>query len=143
MSRRRRKRKIRITVEARNPDDAKRIAHAIQQAVNESNSDEQAPQPTSEAPSESVEPARTFANEQVETEANRRVGSHLDEKAEQVKASNEAADDAPDARKPDSPEELVAKRVGFKNWLKTAAGLGYRVTVKVVADLVKEMANPS
>ena len=78
MSRRPRKRTVRITVEARNPEDAKRIADAIQAVADAANTTRPVEHFAPEAPVESDSTPAVVGNcEQVETEASNRAGSHL------------------------------------------------------------------
>lgn len=142
MSRHPRKRTIRITLEANDPRDARAFLKAIEHACHQGQ--EQTP-PDNLHQQESDEPVhdpRTYANEKVETEANRQVGRHLKKKAKKIAAENRAAGRAPDVRTPESPEGVVTKRRKFIQWVKTAGALSYRVGMKVLADYTKELIQP-
>ena len=85
---------------------------------------------------------RTCPNEQLETEANRRAGDHLEGQAKRIEGENKAAGLPGNARRAAPPEEVIDQRQKAKHWLKRAAAAGYKVTVKVVADVIKEIVNP-
>ena len=140
MSRRHRKRKIIITVEVRNPDDAKRIADAIQATLDAANTTRPVEQVAPEAPVESDSTPAVVGNcEQVETEASNRAGSHLESKSEKIARANSEEGKLPDARNPESPEKVIAQRANFMSWVRAAGATGYRITLKVVVDVVEEI----
>ncbi len=133
-----RKRKVRITVEARDPKDARRILKAIENTLRSG----AAEPPALEAPAEErIDDVQHVANEQMETEANRRVGAHLDAKDRAKQGEIDPKGLPTDAAPLNSAEEIVEKRSKLVNWMKTAGHFGYRITVKVMADLIKNYIN--
>ena len=142
MSRHPRKRKIRITVEAKNPEDAKAILEAVGHACHEAATGAPNAKRDGAEPREPPDPAEMLPNEQVETEANRQVGAHLEQNAQQIAGKREAAGQSPGARVPESPEKVVATRGTLRRMIDKAGAQGYRFTIKVVADLIKELSQP-
>ena len=143
MSRRRpRKRTVRVVLEAKNVKDPRSILKAIEHACHEAVGGVPNTKRDSAEQPDPSEPTQTVPNEQLETEANRRVGAHLEQNAQQIAAKREAAGQSADARVPESPEKVVAKRGRLRRWIDKARAQGYRFTIKVVADLIKELSQP-
>lgn len=132
-----RKKKIRITLEARNTEDARRILRTVEEACKAASV-----APDAAAPVSTVRPA-DFALEQLETEVNAHVGANLDRKHE-VEKKKQVADGKPDGeRSTDAPAEIITKRAKLVGFCKGLGALTYRLTVKVMADFVKEMSGPT
>ena len=125
--------KVRIIVEARDPRDARRIIEAVESAFEQSEKDSPRKK-TNDAEMPSI-----CADEQIETEAKRRVGEHLDAKAERVEAKKKASGKPSDASTLPPLEQVIMERRKAREWLRKAAKFGYGITVQFVADVIKKI----
>jgi len=138
MSRKGRKKKLRITIVANDPRDAKRILDAIGEAARTDAAKQQEKSTAQKLPD--ITP--TIPDEQLETTVNRAAGKALERARENVAAENKSKGLEADAARRGSAEEIVEKRGRVRRWFQTAGSLAYRATIKVVADIVKEMSTP-
>ena len=139
-------RTVRIVIEARDATDPKAIIEAVESAFHAATG--QAPKrEADDSDTQAVEETRLVADEPLETEVRQKVGKHLDGRNQQIEAKRKSAKQGDDGvdntpRKPESPEQIVEKRKGIREWVKLAGAAGYRVTIKVLADLIKELSDP-
>lgn len=132
MSRRHRRKKIRLVLEARNPDDARRIADAIIEATRPPG-DRRGQKPTSE----SGDIATTAPDEQLETSVRSAVGAHLDAKAESEMIARSEAGVAPDSRTPESPDDVIEKRGWLVRFYRECRAIGIEIVAKVIEGTYK------
>ena len=133
------RRRVTIRLVANSAEDPKRILQAVEDVLRpndvEIRVEEAAPQPSAD-----VAPAQRGANEQLETELRERVGGQLADKREKIAAALQSSGRPADARAPESPEDIVAKRTTLLEKLGLFRKAGYRVTLKVAWEMAKEIA---
>lgn len=135
------KRRVIVRFAARDGADAKALLQAVEDVLRPSDltiefaeqpraSDERAGQRDSE-----------FGNEMVEAEAKGRVGDHLEDKDQDVRAQREKRGGNPDQPNPESPAEIARRRFTIRETLGIIRNAGWRVTMHVckehAVDLVK------
>ena len=147
-SRNKKKRTVRIVIEAPDATDPRAIIEAVESAFHAATGQAPKREPD-DSDAKSVEEPRLVADEPLETEVRQKVGKHLDARNKQIEAkqrsTEKAGDDAEDSarRTPDPPEQIVEKRKRISDWVKRAGAAGYKLTIKVVADLIKELSDPN
>ena len=109
-------------------------SRALEDAIRSAQSE---PGTTKQSPAGEQDPARSLANEQLETEANRRAAAKALDKTKQAQASNVAGGRPADARTADGPNELASKRRSFCSWLGGVFWTGFRISVDALIDTLK------
>lgn len=146
MKRRSRRKKVRIVIEARDPNDARQILDALAAAADgvsrESLSEGNKAALSGERPPTAA-PSSSVPDEQLETRLADGVAKHLDAKADSIdKGGITSADAVTTQGAADRAKEIVTRRHRLRCWLVAAGALGYRCTIKVAADLIKELGKP-
>ena len=131
MSRRSRRRRIKIKLQARYPRDPKRTIDALMDAVQGPKSG--AAQPTSPSGAPHEEFTQPLPDEQLETRVRQHAGQQLDQLDEQAKIANALVGKPTDAFAPAQPEEIVSRRRQMWQWTCATLANGYRITVEAVA----------
>ena len=133
------KRTVIVKLQANSPEDPRRILEAVEAAFRPTNLEVQVGT-TGEEDVTQPESIGRRANEQMEEETRRRVGGHLGCKATRIATENERQGKPANARRPAPPEEVVAKRLALRDKMRIVRNAGWRVTVKVLWEVAKELA---
>jgi len=133
MSRRSRKRKVRITLSPNDNTDPKRIFDAVEHAFHPHEIEVQVGD-TASTPPQTIPPTLTIPNEQLETETREQVKAHLEAKKQNIEAERVKRGQSPNQRSPAPPPKVVETRHRLKEWMKKAARAGW-VIVKVAAEV--------
>ena len=136
-----RRRRMRFSVKSRHPEDAMRLLSELKDALDLDAFDHIDVQ-LDLGKSDETPHARTFGNEQVETEIHRRVDHRLETKAAELAKSNESQT-ATTPTCGESPERIVEKLSSLRQLGKVFRDAGYRLAPKIVYIAVKDAVKAS
>jgi hypothetical protein len=127
-----RKRIVTVRLTARDINDPAAILDAVREALRAQDMQLRVCS-LHENPTQSTEPEKQIALEQLETAALRVAAQHLDDKARELEArGGQAGEESP------SPEQIAKTRKKLIDWVKSTAKAGWRVTVVSALDWAKK-----